>query len=300
MVILNECKQFTRMTEEEWWEKFLDIATRQWELVPRFNYILRKDYISEMKSFLFVPKGKLLEVGCGSGWVGIEVAKSGMELFGIDTSPSQINNAKKRAKEAGLVDPIFTVGTMADLDSSLRFDSVIIHAVLHHLAPDEIPTFFKQITALLKKHGRLYIYEPVSSGLTSPWINLCASVIFFLFWSPFWLLQKIGSYFRVGPKKFREAVKNGWSGFSPNEAPVDKSFLLNIIEKSFSIDRLYYWHAYSLAFAMGCTELKPPFSWLAEWLTYLLYWVDQRLMKSSLRDHLIGVWTWASITAVRL
>jgi 2-polyprenyl-3-methyl-5-hydroxy-6-metoxy-1,4-benzoquinol methylase len=288
------------LVEEEWWEKFSDIATKQWELTPRHNEIIRKDYLSEMKSFLLVPHGELLEIGCGSGWIGIEVAKAGMRLVGIDTSLSQIMKAKKHAGEARLVNASFTVGTLGALVPTKRFDSILIHAVLHHMSPSEIPEFLEQITSLLKEHGRLYIYEPISRLPSGLLLKIYANIIFLLLWSPFWLLQKFGRYLQIGPKGFSEAVRRGWTGLSPNEAPLEKICLLNAIQKHFSIDQVHYWHAYSLALAMGCSELKPPFSWLAEQLIHFLYWVDQRLMKTSLRDHLIGVWTWVSITAVKL
>ena len=285
------------MTEAEWWEIFSDFATKQWELTPRYNYIVRNDYLSEMKSFLYKKEGKLLEVGCGSGWVGLEIAKSGMEFIGIDTSTSQIRKAQKASRNAGLINSTFIIGTLSDLDPTLRFDSVLIHATLHHLHQEEIRNLLKRLNPLLKEQGRLYIYEPILSKKNKFWIDFFAICIFIVLWSPFWLIQKVSIILKIGPKNYRNAVKNGWTGLSPDEAPLDKIDLLHTIGMNYSIVNVKYWHAYSLALAMGCGELKPPFSLLAERVIRFLYWVDRQLMSSHLKDHLIGVWTWVSISA---
>ena len=49
-----------------------------------------------------IPKGKVLDVGCGPGRVAIPLAKLGYDVIGIDISPSYIEIANSRVKEENL------------------------------------------------------------------------------------------------------------------------------------------------------------------------------------------------------
>ena len=117
-------KNKSRLSEEEWWELFSNIATIQWEITPRLNNIVRRAYLDEMQTYLFYPGGCLLDVGCGSGWVGIEIAKMGMSLTGVDTSFKQLRKAMEKAQLAGLRDTHFIVGTISQIETTQKFDSI--------------------------------------------------------------------------------------------------------------------------------------------------------------------------------
>jgi 2-polyprenyl-3-methyl-5-hydroxy-6-metoxy-1,4-benzoquinol methylase len=287
----------SRLSEAEWWETFSGIATKQWELTPGLNRIVRDEYLQEMRDHLFRPGGHLLEVGCGSGWAGLEVARMGMSLTGIDTSPVQIQSAKQAAWRMGLEYARFAVGTLSDLEHRQQYDSVLIHAVLHHLSEDEIERLLAQVRDLLGQGGRLYIYEPLKSRKSNKLLALVALMVFLSVWSPWWALHRLGITFKIGPPAFRDAVQRGWTGLSPEERPLEREWLLKKLHERYIVAEPRFWHAYSLAFAMGCSELPPLASHLAEWVARGLYWLDRRLLRTPLRDHIMGVWAFASICA---
>lgn len=284
-----------RLTEAEWWETFSDFATRQWELTPALNRIVRSAYIEEMHSHLFKADGRLLEIGCGSGWAGIEVARHGMNLTGVDTSEMQVAKARILARHAGLADARFVVGTASILDCQVRHDCILIHAVLHHLGENDVCTLLAEAQARLADGGHLYIYEALTAERPSVLLRALAFLVFLCVWSPWWLLHELGIRLRIGPPAFRDAVRLGWTGLSPNERPLDRDWLLSWLRILGMEGDVRYWHAYSLAFAMGCSELRRPLSLLARVLVRGLYWLDQRLLNSPLRDYVLGTWTFAAI-----
>ena len=283
------------LTEAEWWETFSDFATRQWELTPALSHIVRSVYLAEMRAHLFKPGGHLLEIGCGSGWAGIEVARQGMSLTGVDTSEMQVAKARALARRAGLADAHFVVGTVSTLDSQVRHDSILIHTALHHLGENDICTLLTEAQARLADGGHLYIYEPLTAERPSILLRALALLVFLCVWSPWWLLHELGIRLRIGPSAFRDAVRQGWTGLSPNERPLDRDWLLSKLRALGMEGDVHYWHAYSLAFAMGCSELRSPLSLLAQLIARGLYWLDQRLLQTPLRDYILGVWTFAAI-----
>src|SRR5438132_960076 len=123
---------FCHDDEARWWEDFGDLANREWGLTEALNSAVREELLVDICAHLTIPGGSLLDVGCGNGWLGLKVAGNGMRLVGLDTSPSQIAAARESALASGQ-DARFLLGTVADLEPCDQFDSILIHAVLHHV-----------------------------------------------------------------------------------------------------------------------------------------------------------------------
>lgn len=78
---------------------------------------------------------RVLDVGCGTGYLGLGLAHSGQarELHLCDLSPGMLSRARENAARLG-VDAVFTRATASQLPyPDGFFDAVVTRGVLHHL-----------------------------------------------------------------------------------------------------------------------------------------------------------------------
>lgn len=126
-------------------------------LLP-FKLLYRK-VLSQLK--LYNLKDSLLDVGCGSGNLIIQVAKKypSLDLIGVDLSSEILELAKKKAVENNLNEKIvFKIGSVENLpfpDKSVDF--ILSTLSLHHW---KIPKqAFEEIFRVLKDGGVLLIFD---------------------------------------------------------------------------------------------------------------------------------------------
>jgi SAM-dependent methyltransferase len=117
-----------------------------------------------------LPEGsRLLDYGCGEGaYCGIHAAANGHRVTAIDISPVAIEQAHRRAEEAGVADRIdFQVMNAEELSfPDDDFDAVGGLGVIHHL---DIGRAIDNVTRVLKPDGSAFFVEPLGHN---PLINL--------------------------------------------------------------------------------------------------------------------------------
>ncbi len=106
----------------------------------------------------FPHQGKVLEMGCGAGDMGLSLAARGYDLSGVDISPSAVAWAQDKARERGL-SAEFQVGNVLDLaefaDGS--FDIVLDGHCLHCIIGADRASFLASARRVLKLGGMLHI-----------------------------------------------------------------------------------------------------------------------------------------------
>ena len=113
------------------------------------------------------PDRRLLDVGCGTGTLAIEAARSagsGGRIAGVDPSASQIARAKAKAARSR-TDVEFRTGVIESLpfgDGS--FDSVTSTLMLHHLPGDLKRQGLDEIYRVLGAGGRVVLADFDSAG----------------------------------------------------------------------------------------------------------------------------------------
>jgi ubiquinone/menaquinone biosynthesis C-methylase UbiE len=129
----------------------------QWSSLPMIE-LSALDTYQFVKSMLPHEVQTIVEVGCGNGYLSLELARDGHEVIGIDASPDIIEVAE-RSSAAHPHPPGFgslrylcaDVNTWQARDAS--FDCVIFNRSLHHLS--ELQQTMSQVQRLLKQGGRI-------------------------------------------------------------------------------------------------------------------------------------------------
>jgi len=106
---------------------------------------------------------RVLDAGCGAGWVGIEAALAGASVSAFDPSPAMVEIARRNAAENHV--PLDArVGFVEDVPFEQPFDVVLNSGVIS-FAPDS-GVFLDRLDALLQPGGLLVIGDlnPLSRG----------------------------------------------------------------------------------------------------------------------------------------
>lgn len=150
--------------EQAWWQKFSEVEDRYcWVQPHAVQRVLREDYLREIIRQT-PPNGRILELGCGTGWLCRLLAEFSehRSIVGIDFSAAQIALAREQTSAARLSDRVQFIcadGTSI-ADSSSRYDTVIVHGFLHHLNRTEIQRTLASVRDHLAPEGKFFIFEP--------------------------------------------------------------------------------------------------------------------------------------------
>jgi SAM-dependent methyltransferase len=132
-------------------------------------------------------RGRVLDVGCGTGENVIFFAGLGHEVWGLDAAPLAIEKAREKAVERA-TKAKFVLGDALRLDKLVqRFDTVTDCGLFHVFSDDERRVYAKSLKAALNKSGT-YIMLCFSDKESANW----------------------GGPRRVTRGEIREAFGHGW------------------------------------------------------------------------------------------
>jgi glycosyltransferase involved in cell wall biosynthesis/SAM-dependent methyltransferase len=114
---------------------------------------------------LALPAGnRILDVGCGSGWLSEYFARLGYDVTGIDISPDLIEMSRERVERVPYgVDhntPLSCLFEVHDIESGAlpkKFDAIVCYDSLHHFENER--AVMRNLGAMLDVGGILFILE---------------------------------------------------------------------------------------------------------------------------------------------
>lgn len=144
--------------------KFWDAA---WKRVGKPHKELPKlPYIHEITRKLKKYKvKKVLDLGCGSGWLTIFMSKYGFEVTGIDVAKPAIDLGKQWAKEDGANVNFLVVDLLNLPFKEKTFDAIVCNSVIEHFRLDQAEVIFEKVNKILKPGGYFFgCFDKVGTG----------------------------------------------------------------------------------------------------------------------------------------
>jgi 2-polyprenyl-3-methyl-5-hydroxy-6-metoxy-1,4-benzoquinol methylase len=155
----------------------------QWRSVPMIE-LSALDTYQFVQSMLPHPAQTILEVGCGNGYLSLELARDGHEVLGIDVSPDIIEVAERSSAAHPQPSGFGSLRYLcADVNTwqapEASFDCVIFNRTLHHLSA--LQQTMAQVQRLLKQGGKIicqdYAYDHFTEQ-TACWLYQMQRLLF--------------------------------------------------------------------------------------------------------------------------
>jgi ubiquinone/menaquinone biosynthesis C-methylase UbiE len=159
----NGSKELRARQESE--ARFHDQKYGEGDGYPR-HYAVQPTYpiYQRMRSMVGISSGKrILEYGCGEGWVTSDLALSGAFVSAFDISDEAVRKTRLLLESTGFSAncTVETMGAEALSYPDESFDIAVGFAILHHLDLDRaIPELYR----VLKPGGAAYFAEPLGGN----------------------------------------------------------------------------------------------------------------------------------------
>jgi 2-polyprenyl-3-methyl-5-hydroxy-6-metoxy-1,4-benzoquinol methylase/glycosyltransferase involved in cell wall biosynthesis len=131
------------------------------------------DFANMAVTLALPPGSRVLDVGCGSGWLSEYFARLGYEVKGIDISPSLIEMSRERVARVPYgVDhetPLRCTFAVHDIELEPleeKFAAIVCYDSLHHFADER--SVMRNLAAMLPVGGQLFVLEGKRPPTGSP------------------------------------------------------------------------------------------------------------------------------------
>ena len=207
-----------------------------WMYDPKIEKILRESCKNKLIETASRIKGNALDIGCGAGWLSLELARNGMDVDSFDISNKRIEIAKEYLKNNPFKEGFGSINyQVADINKinleKSKYQSVVSWDTLHHIPA--IDRLVKEIYESLKPNGYFVIYDHI--GLRKK-----NRMLIKILRSPLVILSKIKKIFETGNIKKDLKSSLGQTGKivrSPFE-DITGEEMIGVIKKYFEIETL--------------------------------------------------------------
>jgi 2-polyprenyl-3-methyl-5-hydroxy-6-metoxy-1,4-benzoquinol methylase len=230
--------------DQQQYRKLLSKEAAHWSAVqpdPRNPQLWHDERLFEMffgrEYRYFVNRmnsaSSVLELGCGEGFLALELARRGKRVTALDLSPERINRARERAAQMPVYHmPAFKVTDLNTVSLPQQtFDCVVAHDALHHLY--NLDHVLDETKKALKKHGRLMVIDYVGMKKVRKLLTaaLYALLPTYLPYREKWKLRHRFRAFLATESDKRAALETGNTNTLHSESPFEEISQQSIIRK---------------------------------------------------------------------
>lgn len=164
------------MSERDYHDHHYEVEAERILGTPLFGRVHDRGARQFLRATGIGPTHRLLSLGCGDGAIERRLAPHVGEIVGLDVSAVAIEQARARAKEAGLRNLSFVVADpgRVRLEGLGQFDFVAAFAFLHHLDDAAIRATLTGARKALRSGGAFYSSDPSRRrlvGLFRRWVR---------------------------------------------------------------------------------------------------------------------------------
>jgi len=116
-----------------------------------------------------LPVGRALDLGCGLGRASLYLARLGWQVDGVDFIPQAITEATNRARQAGLDNVHFHLGSVTQLDFLHGpYNFALDVGCAHSFTPDELQAYHRELLRLLEPGASYLLFAHLNSTELEP------------------------------------------------------------------------------------------------------------------------------------
>tara|TARA_B110000008_G_scaffold274653_1_gene310755 strand:- start:224 stop:1189 length:966 start_codon:yes stop_codon:yes gene_type:complete len=257
-------------------------------------------FVGEMfRNFLknfkkYIPnQGRILDMGCGSGYFSLELARNGYNVVGIDISNECIESAKhtlklnKDTQNFGSLK--YYVGSEEKLESLGKFDGILSSGFLHHCL--NVEKTLEMLYEQIQPEGIIVMHEPQHNYFNEKDALVVGSIRELLARGNLWLENPKPLNTDIDFKKLSNEVKLEFTferdvkeedGQSPNDLSCDRDQILNAVKKKMFLVEDYPSASFIYRILGGLRGNKKVNKSLALFLTNLdKYFVDNKIINAN-------------------
>lgn len=164
--LLDEQKAYYRARAPEYDDWFL--RKGRYDDGPEENrrWFAEADEVREALG-AFDPRGRVLELACGTGWWTKELAARATELTAVDASAEVLELNRRRVGAAENVS--YVCADIFAWEPDGTYDVVFFGFWLSHVPSTEIGRFWEKVRRALTPGGRVFFVDSLRSSTTVPW-----------------------------------------------------------------------------------------------------------------------------------
>lgn len=116
-----------------------------------------------------LPVGRALDLGCGLGRASLYLARLGWQVDGVDFIPQAITEATNRARQLGLDNVHFHLGSVTQLDFLVGpYSFALDVGCVHSFNSDELQAYHRELLRLLEPGASYLLFAHLNSVEPEP------------------------------------------------------------------------------------------------------------------------------------